>query len=28
LSLNMTLMVINHSGDFPFGLQALKFAFH
>ena len=28
LSLNMTLMVINHSGDSPFSLQALKFAFH
>jgi hypothetical protein len=28
LSLNMTLMVINDSGNFPFSLQALKFAFH
>jgi hypothetical protein len=26
--LNMTLMVINDSGNFPFSLQALKFAFH
>jgi hypothetical protein len=27
LSLNMTLVIINNSCNFPFNLQALKFAF-